>query len=494
MDTLVNNDSLSAKYDEGVANRDPAALMDVAKESYGTPVATAAMHSADLIYKTSKEFDKLVTPIEKAGGAATPEGRMAFADSWKTVKDNPQWGDAMIMYLMGDKVGAANMVTGGAISDYTTYDQAGRQLRESRNALGQIVKVIDMETGNELDPREYGKRGGGQTTWENTLGGINAKETAKENTKLLNESITQKGIWSSAIDAAIPKAQEVIRLGSVIKGLDPKIQSKVWDSLSSSRSRSDYIGKSKQFLSSTNNGADLKDGEDVSKTRGFDAGLGQGPIIFDAKTQTLNNKSTGTSVNLNKLKQDTSADSSSTQMEEAFKQDQAGLAKYLLTSGLDTNQQTEVVRYFQLSNELNKDFAKLEAKSGKPSFLGSVPEVGYADPIKMGLLSAAGILSNKDVMDKHVRFFNDKAKNYPKGEVPNPAQIDSAFTKRPEFNQSMQGLADAWKNIMDMKLETRSSAPEPKKSAAVPPAAKSVGKPPVKKAPEKRSIDSFLND
>ena len=496
MEPVVNNEDLSVKYNEGVVNRDPLALMDVAKEGYGTPISDAAINSADIIYKTGNEFNKLVTPIEKAGGVQTPEGRVAAADTWKTVKDNPQWGDALMMYLMGDKAGAAAMVTGGAVKSYTTYDQAGRQLRERRNALGEIVNVTDLESGQTINPQEYGKRGGGLVNWETTLGGIKAKETAKKNTELLNDSITRKNAWATAIDANLPAAKEVMRLGSIIKGLDGKVQSKIWEAGSRTAAEATNIGKTKQFFKQSGDTLNLKDGEEVSKNYGYDAGLGKGPIVFDAKTNTLRNTSTGDSVSINKLKNDMSSDTSSKNLETAFKQDQENLAQYLLTSGLDADKQAEVIRYFQLSNQMAKEFSKLETKHDKPAFLASLPDLRYSDPVKMGTLISTSVLSNKDVMDKNMKFFNNSIKNYEKGEVPNPNEIDSAFTKNPSsgFVESMDNLSNAWRTIMSMPSAAKELPATEETKKAVPPK-QSMGKAPMKKEEKKvkRSLSEIFD-
>ena len=118
------------KYEVAVANRDPNALVSLAKETIGTPLSPISLYAADSINKKAQEFDALTSKIAQAGGAGTPEGRMAVADTWKTVKDNPQWGDALLRYVLGDKQGAARMITGGDITTRITFDKYGKQIKE----------------------------------------------------------------------------------------------------------------------------------------------------------------------------------------------------------------------------------------------------------------------------------------------------------------------------------------------------------------------------
>lgn len=485
--TEQNTDDASKSYDNAVAARDPVAMMDVAKQSFGTPVGQAAMKAADFMYKTSKEFDDLIGPVEKAGGPATPEGRLALTNRWKSVKDDPQWGDAFLMYMMGDKVGAAQMVTGGPVKERITYDRAGNQLKERFNALGQIVEVMDMANQRKLDPREYGQRGGGLPQWENSLGYEIDKIKAKENTEALIKNTKSNDYWKMTVDSLTPKADEALRLSGKIKDLPSDVQSKIFEANSRGQQIANTSSRSKSILNQINQDASFKTDKELSAEFGAKIGLGAAPVKWDAASKTFRNLKTGQTKSLSELESEQNTQNVSNELNKSFQQSQDNLAKYLKTSKLSNDQQFEVIRYYQLLHEMTQEMAVAETKYDKPAFLTRPSTADITDPVKAGVLMSMGVLANKDIMNEYSNFYNNNIKNYGPGDVPKPFEIERAYTDNDMFKNQQKKLAYYYQQVMGTPTETRAN-PEAEvtpKKAAVPPAPKAAKPSQAKPAAEK---------
>ena len=136
------NVDFNVKADSAIANRDVPALTQLAKDSIGTPQSGVLVELANKIKTTSDEFNKLVDPINKTGGTNTPEGRQQIAITFETVADRPQWGTALLKYVLGDKAGAVKQITGGDITKSITYDKNGDQILETKNQLGEHISYF----------------------------------------------------------------------------------------------------------------------------------------------------------------------------------------------------------------------------------------------------------------------------------------------------------------------------------------------------------------
>lgn len=472
-------DDVSAKYDSAVANRDPVAMMDVAKQSYGTPLSTVALKNADLMYKTSKQFNELVNPIEKLGGIATPEGRIELTNKWKSVKNNPQWGDALLMFALGDKQGASNMITGGEVKTRITYDRAGRQLQEQYNALGQIVDVTDMTEQRKLDPREYGQRGGGLRQWENSLGYVVDKKQIEENTKSLIENNKTNDYWKLTIDSLTPKADQALSLSKSIKDLPSDVQAEIYKASSRGQQASSAASTSKSLLQQINQDASFRTDREFNAEFGSKIGLGADPVKWEAASKTFRNLRTNQTKSLGELEQQQNSSNVSSELNNSFTQSQNDLAKFLKTSKLSNGQQEQVLLYNKLLNEMNQEMTMAEMKYGKPAFLTRPSTADITDPVKNGVLMATGVLANKDIMNEYIDYYNKNIKNYGPGEVPRPLEIERAYTTTDLFKNQQGKLAHYYEQIMSMPTQVRSmeEAKPAAKKAVAPPSATSEPKP-----------------
>lgn len=446
------------KYEVAVANRDPNALVSLAKETIGTPLSQISLYAADSINKKAQEFDALTSKIAQAGGAGTPEGRMAVADTWKTVKDNPQWGDALLRYVLGDKQGAARMITGGDITTRITFDKYGKQIKEQINALGEKVDVVDLETGKPIGMADYAKRGGGLPTWENTLGNLLEKENLKTNITKLNENVEKNNAWSAKTAALTPKYSELGDIFASLKNKDisPDALSKVFQFANQSMGATAAQSNNKSILSQYQKGEGFRVGEQVSKSIANQFGLPAGTWTFNAKG--VKNEETGQTRSFSELEQAQNTNNVSQENTKNFNQTQADLLKYLKTSKLNDADQTQLMRALELSRDIGREQLELVAKHGTPTFLTLPSAFNLEDQYSRGRVQALQGASNAEVMDAFTKFYNKAIQNYGPGQAPKPNEIENAFTNSDEYKNIQAKYLGITKDILSEPRKFQSSA------------------------------------
>ena len=446
------------KYEVAVANRDPNALVSLAKETVGTPLSQISLYAADSINKKAQEFDALTSKIAQAGGAGTPEGRMAVADTWKTVKDNPQWGDALLRYVLGDKQGAARMITGGDITTRITFDKYGKQIKEQINALGEKVDVVDLETGKPIGMADYAKRGGGLPTWENTLGNLLEKENLKTNITKLNENVEKNNAWSAKTAALTPKYSELGDIFASLKNKDisPDALAKVFQFANQSMGATAAQSNNKSILNQWNQGVGFRTGEQVSKSVASQFGLPAGTWTFNGKGGVTNEK--GETKSFSELEQAQNTNNVSQENTKNFNQTQADLLKYLKTSKLNDADQTQLMRALELSRDIGREQLELVAKHGTPTFLTLPSAFNLEDQYSRGRVQALQGASNAEVMDAFTKFYNKAIQNYGPGQAPKPNEIENAFTNSDEYKNIQAKYLGITKDILSEPRKFQSSA------------------------------------
>jgi len=453
------------KYEVAVANRDPKALVNLAKETVGTPLSQISLFSANNINSKLQEFDSLTGKIAAAGGAGTPEGRMAVADTWKTVKDNPQWGDALLRYVLGDKQGAAKMITGGDITTRITFDKFGKQIKEQINALGEKVDVIDLETGQPIGMADYAKRGGGLPAWENTLGNLLEKENLKTNITKLNENVEKNNAWSAKTAALTPKYTELSDIFANLKNKDiaPDALAKVFQFANQSMGATAAQSSNKSLLNQFQKGVGFREGEQVSKSVASQFGLPAGTWSFNGKGGITNEK--GETKSFSDLEQAQNTNNVSQENTKNFNQTQADLLKFLKTSKLNDADQTQLLRALELSRDIGREQLELVGKHGTPTFLTLPSAFNLEDQYSRGRVQALQGASNAEVMDAFTNFYNKSIKNYGPGQAPKPNEIENAFTNSEEYKNIQAKYLGMTKEILSEPRKFESSA-KPEKPVA----------------------------
>jgi hypothetical protein len=446
------------KYEDAVANRDPNALVSLAKETIGTPLSQISLYAADSINKKSKEFDAITSKIAQAGGPSTPEGRLAVADTWKTVKDNPQWGDALLRYVLGDKQGAVKMITGGDVTTKITFDKYGKQIKEQINSLGEKVDVTDLETGKSIGMSDYAKRGGGLPTWENTLGNLLEKENLKTNVQKLNENVEKNNAWSSKTAALTPKYTELSDIFSSLKDKDipAKELAKVFQYANQSMGSTAAQSNNKSRLNQYQQGVGFREGEQVSKQVATELGLPAGVWKFNGKGGITNEK--GDTKSFSELEQSQNTNNVSQENTKNFNQTQSDLIKYLKTSKLNDADQTKLMRALELSRDIGREQIELVGKHGTPTFLTLPSAFNIEDQYSRGRVQALQGASNAEVMDAFTKFYNKSIQNYGPGQAPKPNEIENAFTNTDEYKRIQDKYLGITKEILSEPRKFESTA------------------------------------
>jgi hypothetical protein len=182
--SIVNADPV-AQVDQHVAQGNAPALDSFAQKYKNTPEGQASAELAEKVKRGQTEYTRLLANIDPN----TPEGRLKALQTYKTVKDEPRYGDALMMYMAGDKIGAMQTIMGGKVETKIEYlPTTGRMVIKKVNALGQPVSVEDAESGQIIPMPEYAKLGGSVSSLENTLKYQSDKATQEFRTTQFNNS------------------------------------------------------------------------------------------------------------------------------------------------------------------------------------------------------------------------------------------------------------------------------------------------------------------
>lgn len=459
-------ESIADKYELAAQSRDPMAMMQVAQASFGTPIADAAIDAAKNIYKSNKVFDALVKPIEQAGGVQTPEGRLKMADTWKTVKDNPKWGTALVEHLLGNP-NARLQVTGGNVTTKITYADNGDQLEEHVNELGQREKVVNVSTQRQLSPQEYAKIGGGRTSLENTLARKAELENQKQNLDEFNKNQKATGAWAAASPELNSLYEQKQNMLQQLKGSG--LNDKQLEELSSFTTRNFALSQSTQKGFNDLDQFVRSRGTNVEETvkKGAQAAAAKLGLKLGADGSVTNEK--GEKVDSNSLNQLQKNFSEGNSAEQNFTQTQEQLAKNLVYKNLGLKEKQIFDSILETDRRIENKASKLTSEYGQPSFLIAPSAMGVADQFSRAEVQAIQGRFNSAAIQEYEAWKSDQLKNYPSGQIPNPNELEKAFTRTEKYkdlkNKFMQESMETRRQVVEAFPESNA----PSAGVAVPP-------------------------
>lgn len=461
----VNTDQ---SYNNAISSRNTGQLLDIAKTNPNTPIADAAINAVQHITSKAKEFASIVAPIEKAGGPGTPEGNIAVANTWKTAKDNPQWGTALISYLMGDKQNALNLVTGGKTEQKITYDKNGTSYRKTVNALGETVNVIDQQTGMPISPKDYDTLGIGYSSYADTQAAQLEKADKEANRAALKESQVKNNSWSALTDVHAPMFQEIYNnLGKIKSDLTPEQYADIFSKVNSSIGSAAAQSSNKSLLSQFNNGIGFKAGEQVSKQVAASMGL-EGVWSFNGKGGVTNDK--GESKSFSELEQKQNTNNVSAENTKRFDQTQESAMKYAKINGLSDQATTRLLRTIQLSHQIGQDQLELTNKVGKPMIVSLPGAFNIEDKQGQGRAQALQGMYNNEVMQAYRDWSNKEMVNYNKLKaIPDPAVLEANFVKSPQYQELKNKYAQQIQGVYNESFVKPQPAAPAKPAAVAPP-------------------------
>jgi hypothetical protein len=424
------------QVENAITNRDDVQLYSFSQQYKNTPEGQASQRLAQQIQKGKADYDKFLAGID----ASTPEGRLKAMQTYKTVKDNPQMGDALMMYIGGDKKTAIDMLTGGRVEDKTEYmTTTGRQVTKKVNALGEVVSITDAETGIVIPKSEYARMGGSISALENTLYWSSRKDTQKFNTEEYNKANAAHLEISAKARAKTPLVDEY--LGIMTEFLNnPDISKEdraaIAGVASSQINFAQSVSQSRQILDQF--GRTTADKLSTDQRKAFEAGLagpvgeaaGTGPLRLGINGQITDSANNNYSVQQLKNLMDTN--SVGKQLDRSFSQQQKNLEEQVTIGRLSNEKYIKLKRALDLNNQIQKMNLETEAKHGNPSF--TIPTTGaqMMDQTHRPLAQALQEKFNIEVTQAFEVWKNNqmtRAKDRDRSYVPEPGELESAFTK-----------------------------------------------------------------
>lgn len=431
---------IESQYELAVQARDPIAMMEIARKTLGTPISESAVQAASTMQKNSEQFDSLVKPVQEAGGLQTPEGRMKAADTWKTVKDNPQWGTYFVETLLGNP-NARLAATGGTITSKMTFDDSGKMVRVDTNELGEIVRAVDLESKQELGPKEFSQRKAGQSSLENTLSRkaqiINNEAYAKR----FAESQIAEGEWGAVADQLHDLYdQKKKMLGQLIGSeLNDKEREELYKfttrQIGSSSSISAGFNALDQFTKSKGVGMD-----ETQKKKATAAAEALG-LSINGQGELINGKNEKVDRNSLKSLQDSFNKSNGFEQNYTQTREDALRSSFYQKLGLKEKQIFDSI--LEVDRNIERKTSELSSKYGTPSFLVSPSAMQVGDQFARGEVQAEMGKFNSAAIKAYNEWKADKIGEYQRaGQTPTPGELQQAFMK-----------TDIYKNLKNQYAE-----------------------------------------
>jgi hypothetical protein len=440
-------------------------LLNVAqKMGSDTPESRAIVDTVKDIQQRGFEFKTLTAPIENA---KTPgEQNLAAAKALRNTTEQPQYGQALIAFMMGDKQAAFNLATGGVVKNSVEFAQDNGSIIDVKtNALGEVQSYYDRELGRLLTPEEFSKRGGSVTSFDRTM----AAKSQEQNRVKYNEAFSNEKIANRALFTTFNtiKLDQIQQLANDLKfGLPGDLYAKVIGNVTTALAQSNNRSDASQQLNQIIEGAGTSGGTTVTAEVAARLGLGREfankQLGIDGKYLVV--KGTNIRENIDNLKQRTS---STTVANETSKNTSSNLESLLTEksfqaaiAGMPPKQQAETVQKMRalmsFVNEAGSAVSQAVDKYGKPDFISLPTAVSFADPQSQFMLQVESLRHNKEMVNAYAPFFEEAAKAYDNSKtLPIPKQIQAAFVTRPIRGEIADNTAKRMQQIVETDYQNR---------------------------------------
>jgi len=462
-DYLNKKNDEANKFNAASDNLDINAFSQLTK-SPDPLIAQAAKARMDVINKNSPLANHLVS-IDPTSA----QGKLEFVQTyktlnnreeaqkkgWTTVADNPQIGNAMIQYLMGDKKGAVLSILGGNIKQSTEFDDQKKMLVVNTNELDEIDSVYDIAEKRMISREEYAARGGSRPL-EKTLGRINDIENAKLYREKFAIDTENQNKSSAALAEAGNMSSQMQELAKNFKDLNPDQQQLL----------AGFTDATLGYKQSLNDLTSLLD--QASKTHGekLDAETGKavaaalGKILGGLVTYGEDNTfkiSGGESLSVTGMKQKLEQLSHTTNIEKAVNQKRADLARSMRLAAEkgDTDPETlkkyaALDQYFTLAKDREALYGSIKDKS--PSFIALPTDLSKIEDqaSRMRLSGLQGEYAAAQ-MQGYITFRNqmlkeEKSRN--SNFIPEPGRYEAAWVKQKEYAQIRDDFRQKTRDIL----------------------------------------------
>jgi hypothetical protein len=477
------NVDFNVKADSAIANRDVPALTQLAKDSIGTPQSGVLVELANKIKSSSDEFNKLVDPINKTGGVATPQGRQQIATTFETVADKPQWGTALLKYVLGDKAGAVKQITGGDITKSITYDKNGDQILETKNQLGEPISYFHRGMGRDLTAQEYNDLKGGVSAFADTLKGKLEFDTRSKANEIWLKDQEQANKWFQASQAHKPLYLNIYNtLKSAKTDLPSDLYNKVIGSVTQNNSQASTKSNSVSALDQL--GDNLSRGESVTVNNKISAatGIPVGVILRGTADRAMSTDNKY-NIDINKLKQKQTTENIGLEASKSSSATIQSINEAERLKQLDPTMAQKLRKVIEDSNQIGRETMDFVDKFGKPAFISLPTSASFADKQAQMMAQSLQGLHNATQMENYIKYLRYAKDGYEKtNTVPMPGEVGTNFTMQPISKDTRKVFSEEIDNVMKGSYQATQSKPEQQKAST-----KQSAKPAAPVAPPKEA-------
>jgi len=447
-----------SRYSTAIQNRDTKSLENLAVEKYGTATGDAAKNAINVLNKTTDEYNKVIKPIEQTGGLATPEGRVKFAQTYQAVKDRP-FGERFMNYFVQTMSGnpkAYQELTGGNVRREITYNDKGQPIESHIDELGYPTKATNLATGQPVNPAELATS---QSELKNTIARKNLEKTNEYNRDALLKNNETTNAWA----AASPELKELYRNKQDLiyqikdKGLSPEEYAFIAGITSGQSGYTQTVTAGFNALNQINENKGKHIDESLRKSASVYANM----LGLTMQSDGSFTDSKGSKISNDKLKQLQDTFQKNNNYETNYSQTQQNLAKSSLYKNLKPEQQSWLAEAIDVDKRIEGKTADLLGKHGSPSFLVVPNAMALDDPLKRSELQGVQGRFNTDAIERFAEWKNKQMKLYPPDQIPNPHELEIAYTKSPEFKQlqkvysmESQEIRKRIDNFLEKKITT----------------------------------------
>jgi len=428
--TVLEDDH--SRYSNAVKSRNPESLVKLAVDKFGTATGDAAKTAADVLYRTSDEYNKVIKPIEQTGGLSSPEGRLKFAQTYETVKDKP-FGERFMNYFVQTMSGnpkAYQELTGGITKREIKYNDKGQPIEYHVNELGEPLNAVNLATGQPVDKNELALS---QSELSNTIARKNLIKTNEFN----NDALLKNNETSQAWAAFAPQEKELNRIKQdnlfILRnaGMSPEEYAFVAGITSGQSGFTQSVTAGFNALKQLNESKNKH--IDEAQRKSLSAYASMFGLTLQGDGSLTNSK--GEKIGNDKLQQLQDSFQKNNNYETNYNQTKNDLAKSKLFANMKPEHQQLLAETLDIDKQLENKRTELSQKYGVPSFLVVPNAMAIDDPLKRSELQAVQGRFNADVMQEFNEWKKDQMKLFPPDQVPNPHELEIAFTQSPRFKQ-----------------------------------------------------------
>lgn len=436
---------LNTMYEDAAESGDPVSMYSLSSRLKGTPMEEPIKRVATTMHKNLVSFEEEIKPAIEAGGASTPQGRIAVSKTFESIADKPQKMRAFVEMLMGNPKWRT-FVTGGTPDTKIVYDNQGNMIEKTVDETGRIISIVDSNTGTALTREQLAQRGGLVPTLQDAIGYQKQRDEAKFNVEALNKANAATNEYAAKAPELKARYQEMQqRLQNLYgSGLNEEQRKAIGQfttrSMGYSQSLSDGFNAMRQKVDNKNVSLSAKEQKSLGsalEAAGFKIG-GDGSIV----------NSKGEAVSKQELDQAQKTASNGSQFEKNFTQSKDDFIRSSVFSNLGEAEMKNLGRVLDLQGEIEKTNLELASKHGTLPFLMNPKSYELGDEFSRGQASALIGEFNSEATQMFANWREQQLAKYPKGKTPSAGELEAAFAKTAGFKELRESFAEKNRELL----------------------------------------------